>query len=61
MTPGLWESPNRGVENVSKDSNKAKKPAGWKAFDALARKLVKVPKSEVERAEKDREKRKRVK
>jgi len=46
---------------VSKDSNKAKKPAGWKAFDALARKLVKVPKSEVERAEKDREKRKRVK
>jgi hypothetical protein len=34
---------------------------GPRAFDALARKLVKVPKSEVERAEKNREKRKRVK
>jgi hypothetical protein len=46
---------------MSKDSTKPKKPKGFRAFDALARKLVKVPKSEVERAEKDREKRKRVK
>ena len=46
---------------MASDAKKAKKPKGWKAFDALARKLVKVPKSEVERAEQDREKRKRVK
>ena len=46
---------------MSKDSTKPKKPKGWKAFDALARKLVKVPKSEVDRAEQNREKRKRVK
>lgn len=25
----------------------AKKPAGWKAFDALARDIVQVPKSEI--------------
>jgi hypothetical protein len=37
---------------------KAKKPKGWKAFDALARKLVAVPKSEAERAEKKRKRRK---
>ena len=46
---------------MASDAKKAKKPKGWKAFDALARKLVRVPKSEVERAEKKREKRKRVK
>ena len=46
---------------MTSDAKKSKKPKGWKAFDALARTLVKVPKSEVERAEKDREKRKRVK
>jgi hypothetical protein len=38
-----------------------KLPKGFRAFDALARKLVRVPKAEVERAEKDREKRKRSK
>lgn len=27
---------------------KAKKPQGWKAFDALTKKLVGVPKEEVE-------------
>ena len=42
-------------------AKKVKKPKGFRAFDALARKLVKVPKSEVDRAEKDRKKRKRVK
>ena len=46
---------------MSKDSTRPKKPKGFGAFDALARKLVRVPKSEVERAEKKREKRKRVK
>ncbi len=40
---------------------KPKKPKGFRAFDALARKLVKVPKAEVERAEQDRTKRKRSK
>lgn len=35
----------------------SKKPAGFKAFDALARKLVQVPKKEVERREKRRKKR----
>lgn len=34
-----------------------KKPKGFKAFDALARKLVQVPKKEVERREKRRKKR----
>jgi hypothetical protein len=46
---------------MDKQSTKPKKPKGWKAFDALARKLVTVPKSEVERAEQDRTKRKRCK
>ena len=32
---------------MSKDSTTPKKPQGFRAFDALARKLVKVPKSEV--------------
>ena len=32
---------------MANDAKKPKKPQGWKAFDALARKLVKVPKSEV--------------
>lgn len=35
-----------------------KKPAGYRAFNALARKLVAVPKSEVERAENKRKRRK---
>jgi hypothetical protein len=30
-------------------ARKAKKPEGFKAFDALTRKLVKVPKAEVDR------------
>ena len=34
---------------MSKESSKPKKPKGFRAFDALARKLVRVPKSEVER------------
>ena len=38
-----------------------KKPKGFKAFDALARKLVHVPKADVERAERKRKKKKRVK
>jgi hypothetical protein len=28
-------------------TTKSKKPAGWKAFDRLARALVRVPKAEV--------------
>jgi hypothetical protein len=36
---------------------KAKKPKGFKAFDALARTLVKVPKAEVTRREAKRKKR----
>ena len=36
-----------------------KKPSGWKAFDALARKLVQVPRSEVARKERKRKKRRR--
>ena len=46
---------------MAKDANKTKKPQGWKAFDALARKLVAVPKVDVERAEAKRKKRKPVK
>lgn len=38
-------------------AKKATKPKGWKAFDALARKLVQVPKKEVERRDKRRKKR----
>ncbi len=41
--------------------DKAKKPKGWRAFDALARKLVRVPKTEADRAEARRKKRKRGK
>lgn len=29
------------------DADKPKKPTGFKAFDALARKLVQIPKSEI--------------
>ena len=36
---------------------KPSKPKGFKAFDALARKLVKVPKAEVTRREAKRKKR----
>ncbi len=36
---------------MAHDAKKMKKPKGFRAFDALARKLVKVPKSEVERGE----------
>jgi hypothetical protein len=39
-------------------AKKVAKPKGWKAFDTLARKLVAVPKAEVERAEKKRKRRK---
>jgi hypothetical protein len=39
----------------------SKKPKGFRAFDALARKLVRVPKREVERAERKRKKQKRSK
>jgi hypothetical protein len=38
-------------------AKKAKKPAGFRAFDALARKLVKVPKTELARKEAKRKKR----
>jgi len=41
-------------------AKESKKPAGWRAFDALARKLVKVPKSAVS-AERKRKKVKRSK
>lgn len=40
---------------MAKDS----KPAGWKAFDRLARQVVAVPKAEVGRKEKQRKKRRR--
>jgi len=41
-------------------AKEAKTPAGWRAFDALTRKLVRVPKEEVDRrvAEKRRKKKK---
>jgi len=39
----------------------SKKPKGFKAFDRLARKLVKVPKADVDRAERMRKKKRRVK
>lgn len=42
-------------------AKKAAKPNGWRAFDALAKKLVDVPKEEVERAERKRKKRRRRK
>ncbi len=42
---------------MAKDSSK--KPAGFAAFDKLARKLVRVPKAEVDRAEAKRSKRKK--
>ncbi len=35
----------------------SKKPKGFKAFDQLARKLVKIPKAEVTRREAKRKKR----
>jgi len=38
-------------------AKESKKPAGFAAFDKLARKLVKVPKAEVERREAKRKKR----
>jgi len=34
-----------------------KKPKGWKTFDELARKLVKIPKTELARKEAKRKKR----
>ena len=37
----------------------AKKPSGFKAFDALARKLVQVPKAEVDRRIERRKKNKK--
>jgi hypothetical protein len=37
------------------------KPKGWRAFDQLARRVVQVPKEEVDRAERKRKKRKRGK
>ena len=46
---------------MASDAKKVKKPKGFRAFDALARKLVRVPKSEVERAERKRKKTKRSK
>ena len=42
---------------MASDAKKAKKPKGWKAFDALARKLVKVPKAEITKREAKRKKR----
>lgn len=36
----------------------ARKPRGFGAFDQLARRIVRVPKSEVDRAEAERKKRK---
>jgi hypothetical protein len=38
-------------------ATKSKKPKGFKAFDALARKLVRVPKVEADRREAKRKKR----
>lgn len=38
-------------------ATKSKKPRGFAAFDQLARKLVKVPKAEIDRREAKREKR----
>jgi hypothetical protein len=38
-------------------ASKAKKPKGFRAFDALTRKLVRVPKAEVDRREAKRKKR----
>jgi len=40
---------------------KKAKPKGWRAFDALAKALVKVPKQDVDRAERKRKKRTRGK
>ena len=40
---------------------KATKPKGWRAFDQLAKQLVRVPKEEADRAERKRKKRKRGK
>ena len=37
---------------MAKEVNKPKKPKGFKAFDALARKLVQVPKAEVDASSK---------
>jgi hypothetical protein len=41
----------------SPSMTKSKKPKGFKAFDQLARKLVKVPKAEVTKREAKRKKR----
>jgi len=41
--------------------DKPKAPKGIRAFEDLARRLVRVPKAEIERAERRRKKRKRVK
>ena len=38
-------------------ARESKKPKGWKAFDELARKLVRVPKAEAIRKESRRKKR----
>jgi len=40
---------------------KKAKPKGWQAFNALAKKLVRVPKAEVDKAEAKRKRRKRGK
>lgn len=42
---------------MAKKARKAKKPQGWKAFDDLTRKVVAVPKEEVDRLEAARPKR----
>lgn len=38
-----------------------KKPAGWRAFDALARKLVRVPKDETDKLAAERKAKKKRK
>jgi hypothetical protein len=46
---------------MAMDAAKPNKPKGWKAFDQLAKRLVRIPKEELDRAEAKRKKRKRSK
>ena len=58
---GEWHGNLFGLSERNGMMAKTAKPKGFKAFDALARKLVQVPKEEVSRAERKRKKRKRGK
>lgn len=60
MMPDSWVLPNDGANHMAKKAKK--KPKGWRAFDALARRVAQVPKEEVDKKiKRDKAKRKKAK